>query len=727
MKMFNFAIENKETNNMKRTILTFVLAVATLMAMGQEKVVWEKPSTEYGTSYGDGFFHLALDVTKVELTDSETVAYITAMQCPDYPDSWFTFASGTYLKVDDHRYTVLSADGIDFDKPERTFKDGKLDMVFHFPPLPLDTKSFDFIEGDGEGAFQIKGIKPVEERWKQFFPSYWRNERTGDWDIAFLEDFVIYDGQFWNYMEKPDVKKPVGKAIFTIWNETGCLDVKVGKDKQGKRIMQMGTKQGKKELYSMITDRFLPDYPTKDTRTDFVDTNYKPDSVMLTGLIINRPADMKTFEVSSVDFYTDDVVSYNGILDSLGRFTMTFPVVNSTEFFCDWDHCAIRTLFEPGKKYFLLYDFTGGRRYFMGEDVRLQNELYQFPLDWNCVELEKKASPQDIDSFIASADSLMKAQDQMIDALCAAHPTMSTRFMKYRKGNTFVQQASAFCQSRYYMPRQKWTDNIRHYIYDHFWTKLEKPYTLHCDLREFLSDYLNDATPKESRFIQELKANLHTLDSLKADGLIRDVRLFELAYRQMKESRKPLSQIVMDSLKLWMNDSVCIHRLVDINHAYLVIKSGTDDIGNVELSDEAKAIIEGKRTLAKLIEPYRGKFVYLDIWGAWCEPCLAALKESHVLKDALKDHDIVYLYLANETSDEEWKNVIKAYNLTGDNIVHYNLPAEQQRAIEEFLQVEYFPAYKLFDKEGKLYDINADARNVGAMKIFFNKVDKKEK
>ncbi len=37
MKMFNFAIENKETNNMKRTIITFVLAVVTMMAMGQEK------------------------------------------------------------------------------------------------------------------------------------------------------------------------------------------------------------------------------------------------------------------------------------------------------------------------------------------------------------------------------------------------------------------------------------------------------------------------------------------------------------------------------------------------------------------------------------------------------------------------------------------------------------------------------------------------------------------
>lgn len=711
---------------MKRTIFTFVLAVVALVAMGQERVVWDKPTTEYGTHYGDGFFQLALDVTKVELRDSETMVHITAMQCPDYPNSWFMFANDTYLKVGNHHYTVLAADGIELDKQTRAKKDGKLDMVFHFPPLPQGIKSFDFIAGDGEGAFQIKGIKPVEERWKEFFPSYWRNERTGDWDIAFLKDFVIYNGQFWNYKEKTDVNKPVDKATFTIWNESGGLDVKVGKDKQGKRIMQIGTKQGKKELYSMITDRFLPDYPTKDTRTDFVDTNYQPDSVTLTGLIVNRPADMKTFEVSSVDFYTNDEVSYHGILDSLGRFTMTFPVVNSTEFFCDWNHCAIRTMLEPGKRYFLLYDFKEGRRYWMGEDVRLQNELYKFPLDWNYVELEKEVGSQEIDLFMISVDSLMKAQDQMIDSLCAVHPTLSTRFMKYRKGNTLVQQASAFCQSRFYMPEGTWTDNIRHYIYNHFWTKMEKPYTLHRDLREFMSDYLNDATRKETRFIPLLKANIQTLDSLNADGLIRDVRLFELAYHRIKRKDVPLSQTVMDSLTIWMNDSACIHRLIDINNAYIAIENGMDDQNNSPFSEEAKEMMEGARILKEMMEPYKGKFILLDIWGAWCGPCMEALSHSQEEYEALKPYDIVFLYLANNTSDEEWKNIIKACNLTGENCVHYNLPKEQQSAIERFLQVEAFPCYKLFDKEGKLYDIDANARNVGVMKNFFDKVDKKE-
>ena len=201
---------------MKRTILTFVLVVAAMMAMGQTKVVWEKPTTEFRSHNGNRTGRLFLDVTRVELMDMETLVYITVMQTP-IPDYWFRFASDTYLKVGNNRYTVLSADGIELNKQERTNKDGKRDVVFHFPPLPRGTKSFDFIEGDGEGAFQIKGIKPVEERWKQFFPSYWRNERTGDWDIAFLEDFVIYDGQFWNYMEKPDVNKQVGDGkIFCL-------------------------------------------------------------------------------------------------------------------------------------------------------------------------------------------------------------------------------------------------------------------------------------------------------------------------------------------------------------------------------------------------------------------------------------------------------------------------------------------------------------------------------
>lgn len=76
---------------------------------------------------------------------------------------------------------------------------------------------------------------------------------------------------------------------------------------------------------------------------------------------------------------------------------------------------------------------------------------------------------------------------------------------------------------------------------------------------------------------------------------------------------------------------------------------------------------------------------------------------------------MVFLYLANRSSEESWKNVIKEYKVIGENVVHYNLPDAQQKAIENHLGVRSFPTYKLFDTEGNLLDVNADPRNLDAL------------
>ena len=58
----------------KQTIITILLALVAIAGQAKEKtIVWEQPTTEFGNSYGDGFFNLCLDVTKVELKDNETV------------------------------------------------------------------------------------------------------------------------------------------------------------------------------------------------------------------------------------------------------------------------------------------------------------------------------------------------------------------------------------------------------------------------------------------------------------------------------------------------------------------------------------------------------------------------------------------------------------------------------------------------------------------------------
>ena len=81
------------------------------------------------------------------------------------------------------------------------------------------------------------------------------------------------------------------------------------------------------------------------------------------------------------------------------------------------------------------------------------------------------------------------------------------------------------------------------------------------------------------------------------------------------------------------------------------------------------------------------------------------MKDSWRVREALKDYDIVYLFLANNSSDEAWKSVISEYNLTGPNCVHYNLPEDQQSAIERYIGVNGYPTYKLIDKQGVIHPL----------------------
>lgn len=775
---------------MNRTVIIALLALVTAAGAAQGKqIVWEQPTTEFSTSYGDGFFNLALDITKVELKENETLVYMTVSQRSDYDKYWFQFASGSYLKADGMQYAITSADGIQLDTHQQTGPDGTSEVVLHFKPLPLSTKSFDFTEGDFSGAWSITGIKPVEERWRQLLPSYWR-DAEGDWKIAFLEDQAIYDCRFWRY-KKLDINQKTGEAEMLLSSGTDDIKVFVGKDKKGKRTIQIGDQ---KASYSMITSRFMPDYPQKDTRTDFVDTDYKADTVTVVGWIKDMPDKYKgekTFEFGYNNLFTGDQESVYADLDEQGRFKVSFPLLNSTGFFCDWSRCFMRTMLEPGKTYFLLYDFKEGRRYFMGDDCRLQNELFKFPVDWQTVSMEDE--DKDFDKYIASTDSLLQTQFAKQERLFEEHPSLSNRYRQYRRGNTLWQQAFDFGQARFRGENSRFPEVARRYAYNTFWTKLESPLTLHRETNYFLRDYLGDvvvpdsytfsfnyldhlgeiaendeeldvlnrwkewiktaqervgqASTEEEKeriadeenaehtelmeaafkilnsqrtqmfiqrkgFLSRMKAQDVLLDSLGAKPFLKSIWFAQQVYNQLDNERVPLPKEVLDSLKMMIGNPTAIEMIEKKNDYYIALANREFDKLVLKSSDDVKDLTEGEALLRKLLEPYKGKFVLLDVWGTWCGPCKEALSHSQEEYERLKDFDIAFLYLANRSPQESWENVIKEYNVSGENVAHYNLPSEQQSAIERHLDVHGFPTYKLFDRDGNMLDLDIDARDL---------------
>ena len=112
-------------------------------------------------------------------------------------------------------------------------------------------------------------------------------------------------------------------------------------------------------------------------------------------------------------------------------------------------------------------------------------------------------------------------------------------------------------------------------------------------------------------------------------------------------------------------------------------------------------------------------YAFCYVWRNNCKEALAHSQEEYA---RLKDYPIVYLYLANRSPEENWKNVIKESNITGDNVVHYNLPSAQQKAVENYLQINGYPTYKLIDQDGNLLDVNANPRNLNALEGLIKRI-----
>ncbi len=136
-------------------------------------------------------------------------------------------------------------------------------------------------------------------------------------------------------------------------------------------------------------------------------------------------------------------------------------------------------------------------------------------------------------------------------------------------------------------------------------------------------------------------------------------------------------------------------------------------------------LTDGKAIVEKMIEPYKGKIIYMDVWGTWCQPCVRAIKASPTMKDAVKDYDVVYLYFEYGSPESVWKSAIADLNLIKPNYVHYQLPSEQQEAVIKYLGVDGFPSYFLFDKNGNMESL--DRSHIGDIEGFKKKIEELSK
>ena len=627
--------------------------------------------------------------------------------------------------------------------------------------------------------------------------TYWRDEATGDWFIGFTPECVIYADKFWEIVSQTEEEDTYRLVVS---DGTVTIPIEVGEMKKGVRSIEIAGLEP--VACSPITSAALPDYPQKDTRRGIKDNGYcMGETVTFVGWLKDMPEKkrkQREFEISYDNiFISGESENAYAKMDSLGRFSITLPLVNSTEVFLDWGRTNLSTVLEPGETYFFLYDFSTDQKLFMGKNVRLQNELIAHPHSWDQLMTVEEHGKADAMKAWKEADRIRAKQMGMLQLLLILHPNLSQRYIDYVEGYYQTLQATGMMQARFNTPDMELPQAYMEYVGKEFWQKRLQPYTQYRDFATFMTDYLDqlvmgprsmginivemllcfdeagevsltekekdclkqypvliaqrekdisDASEKDrqaltdafnnSEIVKMAKAtfaryddvindeiqfryvlqSVRAIDSVGCDKTLRDIHIARQLYGVIDHLCKPLSDKMMKLVEDEITLPFARKAVLDLNDKYLAIqKRDISKSASLKSADAVKEMSDGEKILRKLIEPYKGKIILLDIWGTWCGPCKAALSHSQEEYERLAPYDMVFLYLANRSSDESWKNVIKEYNVTGDNVVHYNLPDEQQSAVEHFLKVSSFPTYKLIDEEGNILDVDADPRNLNRL------------
>lgn len=218
---------------------------------------------------------------------------------------------------------------------------------------------------------------------------------------------------------------------------------------------------------------------------------------------------------------------------------------------------------------------------------------------------------------------------------------------------------------------------------------------------------------ESDKFIRE---PMEVADSIGCDSPLRDFYLTHEIHKLQTSRQQPLDSSILALARREIRLQAALDFVERENAKYVaLVNADYSKLKSIVMSPLEADQTDGEKIFRSLIEPHKGKIVLIDVWGTWCGPCRAALENSAEEFERLAPYDIVYMYLANNSEDKGWKAAILKYGLEGDNIVHYNLHSDQQKALETFLNVHSYPSYRIVDRDGDLLDVEVDARNLPAL------------
>lgn len=666
---------------MKTTQLAFV-ALCMLVSMtmqAQQKVVELPPSMHSNTT--------SVEIHRVTLDDTATELDMDAFFRPGW---WIKITSDSYLMADGKKYMIRSGEGIDLDSLFWMPATGEASFKLVFDPLPKNTRTFDFMEGDCADCFKIWGVDLVNERVSlPEIPAEYRRTSQPEKDLAvkWEKGKAIVSGQLLGYAPHYEMN-PRLVYLNPITGQEDMASVTPADD---------GTFHAEIEIFSPTCLTLTYDSPQAD-RFVFVAAPGQE-----TNILINLPEANRTRTRLHKESpgYGKKVMfaGYQSKLNDDLNDSDLSKAINTADF------TGIADI--PTSGY---YEYITG-------------QYRQAVIDNNAQDVspmaKKIANMQLINNFLMSAEgfltqaymqknnapweeamkvvsSLKKSDDYANYQVELSYPyddpdlLLVPNIFYYVGGLNYLRspQEDEFGLFRYMAGSDKVKPEERKIISD-FLKRREAEEIMPDSL---VLSVLSTHKDLQESYIEEILGVGYLSKVWHTD----DCFLFDLMTAS-KISRKmddfyPLTDEQKAMIAAF--DPVMRDVLLDANHKLLAkIEENKKKTGYTVLDVPEVA---NEELFAEMIKPFKGKTVLVDVWETWCGPCRQANKAMEPLKAQLADKEMVYLYLASDSSPENsWRNMIP--DLHG---YHYRVNDMQSAFLREQLRSRGVPTYIVLDKEG---------------------------
>ncbi|MDR3296878.1 MAG: TlpA family protein disulfide reductase [Prevotellaceae bacterium] len=577
----------------------------------------------------------ALEIDKIELTDSATIFYFDAFHLPK---NWNRIDSNTYLRESgsDAKWTVVKAEGLELGKPFQKPDSGTVSFKLFFPPLPPTVSRVDFIESDCESCFKFWGIRLLPSDKVSIVPAPATAAVEALPPVRYNPQLTHISGQLVGYLRE---MKPDAEMRLRLKNMVTAEDINV--------VLPVAD-DGSFSVEVIVPQ---PSFTALTSNFRFTFLPFRAELFIVPGKDVNVLIDLRKQSRLNSLYRTDKSPE-----DS----TYSYP---SGSYLTAQDLHALNSA-PRTFSYAAIASATAGMnpieytKYVLGE---LNEKLSQIRQAGYSPSAQAVAESRlKFAALSLLIEETKASSDGGISITITPRNIDSTRhlFMGELLNGSMLASGGA--------------------VVDYICIK--KPIELASLQRQ-----PNDPP---SAFIKKHVVSLLGVDTgaVYALAMARFCSSTMLAGSYTADDKALLKSALIpeyEQVLLDANDSAAKELAAIKPDANITIN---------ELPDVPK-----EKAFDAMLAKYRGKVVLVDFWNTWCAPCVKGHKDILPLKAELKGKDVVFVYVADESSPlATWNKAIPAIH--GE---HYRVSDVQQRMWRKRFDFSGIPTYIIFNKQGK--------------------------